>query len=251
MAKASVLAASLKRFMPEVHCVLVLLERDSSALHGAGGFDKVVLAKEIGLPALDHFLFRHFVMEASTAIKATCFKYFFATRRYHQVIYLDPDIEVFSRFSEVFESLDRTPAVLTPHILARAVYYDPDSYTETGAGGANLHIDGSSMSIFELGAGIKAGWELKQTDGSVFKPQLRAGYRYDLVGDRIEDTATFTGGGGAITVEGPDPARGSVNLGTTLKLEMTNNWDFMASYDFDAREDYKAHAGFIRASYKF
>jgi outer membrane autotransporter protein len=141
--------------------------------------------------------------------------------------------------------------ILTPYVLARAVYYDPDSYTETGAGGASLHIEGSSMSIFELGAGLKAGWELKQGNGAIFKPQLRAGYRYDLIGDRIQDTATFTGGGGAISVEGPDPAQGSFNLGTTLRLDMPENWNVMASYDFDARQDYKAHAGFVRVSYKF
>jgi uncharacterized protein with beta-barrel porin domain len=72
-----------------------------------------------------------------------------------------------------------------------------------------------------------------------------------VVDDRIEDVAQFTGGGGAFSVPGPDPARSSVDLGASIKLLTTNSWTFTGSYDFDWKSDYNASAGFVRAGYRF
>jgi len=140
---------------------------------------------------------------------------------------------------------------LTPNVLAHWTNWNPDSYTETGAGGANMHVEGDELDKFELGAGVKAAWSLKNHDGSWFKPELRASYRYDLEDDRIDDTAQFTGGGVAFSVPGPDPARGTVDLGASMKLMTTSNWTFTASYDFNWKDEYTAHSGFLRAGYKF
>lgn len=141
--------------------------------------------------------------------------------------------------------------ILTPDIMAHAVWYGPRSYTESGAGGADLNVSGNNQTLIELGAGIKAGWIYGESDGSIIKPQIRAGYRYALVDDRIEDTAQFTGGGGTFTTQGPDPARSSVNLGGTLRYYTPSNWNFTASYDFDWKQDYTANAGSIKAGYRF
>ena len=141
--------------------------------------------------------------------------------------------------------------ILTPDIMAHGVWYKPGSYTETGAGGADLNVSGNSQSLLELGAGIKAGWIYGESDGSIIKPQLRAGYRYALVDDRIDDTAQFTGGGGTFTTQGPNPARSSVNLGGTLRYYTPSRWSFTASYDFDWKQSYTANAGYIKAGYRF
>jgi outer membrane autotransporter protein len=140
---------------------------------------------------------------------------------------------------------------LTPNVLAHWVNYNPSNYTETGAGGANLQVNGNTMNQVELGFGLKAGWTLEDGAGSLIKPQLHAGYRYAVMNDAIEDTSNFTGGGGTFITQGATPARSSVNLGGTIKLDTTNNWEFTASYDFDYRADYISNAGFIRAAYKF
>ena len=67
--------------------------------------------------------------------------------------------------------------ILTPDIMAHGVWYKPGGYAETGAGGADLNVSGNSQSLLEVGAGLKAGWIFGGNDGSVIKPQLRAGYR--------------------------------------------------------------------------
>ncbi len=140
---------------------------------------------------------------------------------------------------------------LTPNLTANWLSWDPDSYTETGAGGADMHIDGQTLDKLEIGAGVKAGWNLHGMQGSTIKPQLRAGYRYAVVNDRIEDTAQFTGGGGAFDIRGIEPDRSTVDLGASVKLMTTRNWDFTGSYDFNWRSDYTSHAGYLRAGYKF
>ncbi len=140
---------------------------------------------------------------------------------------------------------------LTTNVMSHRVNFHTDSYTETGAGGGDLHVAGNTMNLFELGGGVKAGWTFKNTDGSQIKPQLNIGYRYALTDDQISDTGSFTGGGGAFTVTGPTPARSSVDLGASVKFLTTANWEFTASYDFDWRDNYTANAGFLRATYKF
>src|SRR5262249_42453021 len=140
---------------------------------------------------------------------------------------------------------------ITPNVLMHWVHYDPDSYTETGAGGLSQRVDGDTMNIFELGIGVKAGWQHTNADGSKLTPQVRVGYRYDLIGDNVEATSSFTGGGAAFDTKGPDPAQSSFNLGGTLKYDANDSWEFTASYDLDAKEDYISNAGFVRAGYKF
>ncbi len=145
----------------------------------------------------------------------------------------------------------RDGMTLTPNLTANWMSWDPDSYTETGAGGANLMVNGDTLNRFELGAGVKAGWDMKGTQGALIKPELRIGYRYALVNDKVEDTAQFTGGGGAFKIEGADPARSTLDLGATVRLVTTRNWEFTGSYDFNWKSDYTSHAGFLRAAYRF
>lgn len=142
-------------------------------------------------------------------------------------------------------------ATLTPSLLARWSDWNPDSYTETGAGGADLHVNGKTLDTFELGGGVKADWSFKNRDGSWLKPQLHAGVRYNLEDTRVEDTTNFTGGGGSFFVPGPNQARTDLNLGAGLKFLTTQRWTLTASYNFDWKSDYTAHSGFLRAGYKF
>ncbi|NCC21779.1 MAG: autotransporter domain-containing protein [Alphaproteobacteria bacterium] len=141
--------------------------------------------------------------------------------------------------------------VLTPSVLANYMYYDGDDYTETGAGGASLVVDQDEVSIFELGLGLDASWMFQQADGSYVEPEVRVGYRYDVIGDEVETTNRFVGGGATFTTEGADPAQSTFNIGGAVTYYAVNNWEFTANYDFEVKEDYDAHAGYLRAAYKF
>jgi outer membrane autotransporter protein len=130
-------------------------------------------------------------------------------------------------------------------------YYDAQDYTETGAGGANLNVDQDSLSMLEVGAGLETGWDLKSKDGTSFSPELRAGYRYDLIGDNFNAASNFTGGGGSFNTQGVDPTRGTLSLGGGLTYYTISDWELSANYEFEHKTDYNSNSGFLRAAYQF
>lgn len=164
----------------------------------------------------------------------------------------DYDSEQFIAYTEVghdFAVADRT--TLTPHVSAHYQHISIDDYLETGAGGANLNVKNDDLDIFELGVGAELAWDLDGGNGSKIRPALNVGYRHDLVGDNVQSTSNFTGGGAAFKTDGLEPARGTFDVGASIGYAMDNNWEFTADYDFEAKSDYTAHSGFVRAGYKF
>ncbi len=140
---------------------------------------------------------------------------------------------------------------LTPNVMANYVHYDADSYTETGAGTANLNVDSDSVNLFEVGVGVDASWMNQLADGAYIAPVLSAGVRHDLIGDEFESTSSFTGGGTSFKTEGFDPAQTTFDIGAGLTYYTTSNWELSANYDYEVKSDYDAHAGYLKAAYKF
>ena len=75
----------------------------------------------------------------------------------------------------------------TPSFMTHYSLYSAQNYRETGAGGANLNVNSKSLEIFELGTNFELGWDFKLGNEKRFSPEIRAGYRYDLVGDRFRE----------------------------------------------------------------
>ncbi len=61
--------------------------------------------------------FKYNLVEFCTAIKPSCFDYLFTKQRYEKVLYLDPDVFVFSSLNPVFDQLNDADILVTPHIL--------------------------------------------------------------------------------------------------------------------------------------
>lgn len=140
---------------------------------------------------------------------------------------------------------------LTPSVNMAYMHYSADTYTETGAGTANLTVDSDSMNAFELGLGVAAAWTLEQADGSVLKPVLSLGVRHDLIGDEFEATNTFAGGGTAFKTKGFDTADTTLDAGVGVTYFSTENWDLTANYDVEYKSDYVSHSGLLKAAYNF
>lgn len=117
--KAMALAESVKRHCVDAKFVLCLVEREvpevaSSFPH----FDQVVLAKDAGWESFDVFMFRHSIVEASTAVKPRFMQHLFETFVEHdKFVYLDPDVLVYSDLTELNEILETESIVLCPHLL--------------------------------------------------------------------------------------------------------------------------------------
>ncbi len=117
--KAMTLAESVKRHCPDAKFVLCLVERDVPEIAAAyPHFDEVVLAKDAGWDNFDRFMFRHAIVEASTAVKAQ-FMLNLLERfpEESKFVYLDPDVLVYSDLVELEQLLDSESIVLCPHLL--------------------------------------------------------------------------------------------------------------------------------------
>ncbi len=117
--KAMALAESIKRNCAGAHFVLCLVEREAPEVAlSYPHFDELVLAKDAGWDNFDRFIFRHAIVEASTAVKA---QFMLNLIERHpaesKFVYLDPDVFVYSDLVELEKVLDDASIVLCPHLL--------------------------------------------------------------------------------------------------------------------------------------
>ncbi len=139
---------------------------------------------------------------------------------------------------------------ITPNMGLTYYYNHTESYTESGVGGLNNSVGSSDQNalIGKIGADVGYSFNYGST---LVRPVVRAAYLYDFVGDQLDTTSQFTGGGATFKVRDASPERSSFDLGASLNLAQTNNVSFSADYDFQAKTDYTAHSGMLRARYNF
>ena len=117
LGKVRTLFASVRKHHPELalHLVLADLPPLSTTAETEGALSILSLA-DLGLddPA---WLFSHSTVELCTAIKARALELLLALPDTEAVLYLDPDIVLFSRLDDLIESLRQSSIVLTPHLL--------------------------------------------------------------------------------------------------------------------------------------
>ena len=97
LARASILVRTLREAHPDwVIWAVVTDEPPGDDDRGlAKVFDHVVYAKELCFERFDRWLFKHDVVEASTAVKGQMLRHLLGEGA-EKVVYLDPDIAVFS-----------------------------------------------------------------------------------------------------------------------------------------------------------
>lgn len=121
LAKARVLAWSLKRFHPDwvVTVCITDIEPDGFTFDiDNEPFDRVVWAHELPIENFHSWLFRHDVVEVCTAVKGPMMKLLAEQSGAEKIIYIDPDIAVFSSLEPLVAMLDDASILLTPHQLA-------------------------------------------------------------------------------------------------------------------------------------
>ncbi len=115
---ARTLAQSYLRHHPE-QVFFVLLVAD---LHEKEIFDDepftAVLMDELSLPDIKCLAMKYDLLELNTNVKPTFMKHLLAHYGLEALVYLDPDIYVYSPLVPVFEMLKSANVVLTPHLTA-------------------------------------------------------------------------------------------------------------------------------------
>lgn len=120
--QAKVMANSAKKHHPDDKVVLCLVEKAMDSAAGSfASFDSVVLAKDLGIPNLDGYLFKRNVHEASFALKGYFLKYLFRTYPdENEIVFLEPDTQILSPLEEVREALRDHSILLTPQEVNEA-----------------------------------------------------------------------------------------------------------------------------------
>jgi len=158
----------------------------------------------------------------------------------------------FTASFEAGRNLKYDTLTLTPLAMADGAHYKAQTYSETGAGGADLvDVNNRAINNIDLGIGGKASWDIFDYNEFRLVPEVHTSYRHDLIGDSVDVTSAFAGGGGVFSSEGAKPAENKFNLGGQVKFYNTDNLSITANYDFDTKSGYTSRTEYLRMEYKF
>ncbi|MDP2903509.1 MAG: glycosyltransferase [Methylovulum sp.] len=126
---AKTLAESYKAHHPEHDFLIILVDKADGHLTpmlpcGA----EVIEFSNLQIPDIERFIYRYSIMELNTAVKPFALSDLFTRRGYETLLYIDPDIWIFTPLNEIYDALANASIVLTPHI--RQPYYDEHSPTD-------------------------------------------------------------------------------------------------------------------------
>lgn len=140
--------------------------------------------------------------------------------------------------------------LLTPLVSVQAMRLNLDDYTETQAGALNLKVDRQRYNLFQTGVGAKVAYPVSKKNLKI-TPELHAKWLYDFAGDAQQATSTFTGGGASFVTTGFEPPRTSGNIGAKLTIMTESNWSVSLNYDFEMKQDFYSHNGWVNLRYEF
>lgn len=112
ISKALVLFKSYLELNPDDDFFLVIVDKKSEINITLPSLN-IIWVEDMPIDQLLQHAFEYDVIEFNTNVKPTALKFLLET--YDSVIYLDPDIKIYSSLSSVFESLSTASVVVTPH----------------------------------------------------------------------------------------------------------------------------------------
>jgi len=135
---ARILFSSLKRHHPEANLFLCLADVPKPEINLNIEGVEVIPATELAIDNFADFAFRYDIMEFNTALKPFFFSWLLKKRGFEEVVYLDPDIEVFAPLAPVFHSFEQgADFTITPHLTSPAEF--PDFPNDTGIMKAGIY----------------------------------------------------------------------------------------------------------------
>ena len=116
--KARVLAKSVKHFHPDWKFVLLYSDNLPNGFNiEQEPFDEVLTIEQLGMPNWKAWAFAHAVVELCTAVKGPAAELLAQRPGIDKIMYLDPDIKLFSSLNSLETLLDQHEILLTPHLL--------------------------------------------------------------------------------------------------------------------------------------
>ncbi len=144
LAYARVLCRSFLEHHPRGKFVVLLVDKMDGSFDPAAEPFELIELPALVIPELRRLCFQYSIVELNTAVKPYFLTYLFDQRSAQKVVYLDPDILILKPLAEVEAVLDRSWAVLTPHITSPMTDdgHKPSELTILQAGTFNLGFIG-------------------------------------------------------------------------------------------------------------
>jgi hypothetical protein len=119
LAQAKTLGESFIKFHPDIKFFIGLVDEKNPSIDYLL-FDKFTIIEvgKLGIAGFEDLVKKYDITELNTAVKPFYFKFFFREYSAEKVIYLDPDILIFSKFTDVIKKLNDSNIVLTPHMYS-------------------------------------------------------------------------------------------------------------------------------------
>lgn len=138
LSKALILRDSYISCHPDSDFFILLVDRKDHSIESAIPDVKILWAEDLAIEGFDCYAFKFDIIELSTNVKPATLKMLLG--KYESVLYIDPDIQVYSYLQTVYDSLANHPVVVTPHTMTPVL----DSKNPSD-------IDFSRMGSFNLG----------------------------------------------------------------------------------------------------
>lgn len=130
---ARVLCKSFLKFHPDCKFYVLLVDRLPDGLDLSHEEFELMLVEDLGIPNFLSIAFKFGIVELNTNVKPQFLQRIIANG-VNQLIYLDPDIRVYSSLDRIYRALDENGIVLIPHSLSPddAVPYNEVLYLING-----------------------------------------------------------------------------------------------------------------------
>ncbi|KXS32076.1 MAG: Glycosyl transferase group 1 [Candidatus Gallionella acididurans] len=113
---ARTLCSSFLEHHPDGKCYVLIIDEFEGYIDASEENFEIIRIDELGIPRLPEFCFKYNVTELATATKPYLLKYLFASVNMDNILYLDPDILVTHSLDKLYEALEKTDIILTPHL---------------------------------------------------------------------------------------------------------------------------------------
>jgi hypothetical protein len=111
--KALVLLDSYNEFHPDHSLTILIVDKKREGFAPDNHLINIIWVEDLAIDDLYKYAFSFDIIEFNTNVKPTIMKYLL--RNHDAVIYLDPDIQIFSRLDIVITALSKASIIVVPH----------------------------------------------------------------------------------------------------------------------------------------
>jgi hypothetical protein len=115
LSKALVLQESYKRFHPDNDFFILLIDMKNDRVERSHPDTHFLWFEDLDIPNKFKYALMYDIIELNTNVKPSILKQLL--KNYNTVLYIDPDIEVFGFLGPVYQQLEKSSIVVTPHTL--------------------------------------------------------------------------------------------------------------------------------------